>query len=259
MARIYLDRLKKKYPKGTVTGKKYQELIQEILQENSEKLNNRLYKLTDDHYTKQNKKITKKEKRFALPDLEEVIPRKTISVRKSAEKGSLITDDLRDKLSQRLKETLKQKGLERQRGELTGTLKKEVLAEFENNIKKTFVNYTKKDPKFKVPGNVRNIATTELRSAIAEVKSEYNQKILEKNPDAQMTKTWIHNMGLLKDPDNARDGHVDLNGVTLLYNEMFKIKDEGRVWETPHPHHKSLPAGQVIGCQCELQYRVSKT
>ena len=258
MTRIYLDRLKKKYPKGTVTGKKYNNLVQEILKENSEKLNNRLYKITDDNYSKQNNNITKKEKRFALPDLEEVLPRKTISVRKSAEKGDLITDDLRDKLSQRLKETLKKKGLERKRGELTGTLKMEVLDDFEKSIKKTFVNYTKKDPKFGVPGNIRNIATTELRSAVAEIKSAYNKKILEKNPDTRMTKTWIHNKGLLKNKNNARTSHVKLNGVTISYNELFKINDEDGIFETPHPHHESLPVGQVIGCQCEIQYRVSK-
>ena len=119
MARIYLDRLKKKYKKGSVTGSKYKNLIEEIMVENSKRLDSSLLKITDDHYKKQNKKIKKVEKRFRLPDLEEVIPRKTIGVKKAAEKGSLITDDLRDKLSLRLKETLKQKGVERRAGSLT--------------------------------------------------------------------------------------------------------------------------------------------
>jgi len=258
MARIYLDRLTKKYSPGTVRTGKYRKLVEEIMEENTTKLNRTLFKITDDHYKKENKRITKKEKRFSLPELEDVLPRKTISVRKSAEKGSLITDDLRDKLSTRLKETLKKKGLETKTGKMAGTLKKEVLAEFEQNIRKTFVNYTKKDPKFKVPGNVRNIATTELRSAVAEIKSEYNKTILEKNPDAKMTKTWIHNMGVLKSRKNARQGHVKLNGKTIGFDKMFTIWGDEGVYEAPYPHHSSLPAGEVIACQCEILYRVKK-
>lgn len=227
----------------------------EIIAHNTEQVSKKVAKISKDSYIKQVDKMSGKFKRLAVPDLSDVLPKRSVFMRKAADKGNLITDNLRDKLTKDLRAIIADPKYTRKRGELTGTLKASAIKDFEDSIKQTFENYTKRDSRIGVPKNVHTIAVTEIRSVTNQIRNEYTMQMVKNNPEVEARKQWRHNGRLVKE---GRQSHVDLDGTEIGSNEKFEVLDEqsGRVYMAEHPHAESLPAGSVIGCQCECQYFV---
>lgn len=265
MASIFFRRLADKYGSQKLKGRKYQEMITEILAHNNEKAGRAIGRLTNKNYMDSVKKLTKeKEKAVKLPNISEVLPKRSVFLIKGADTGSIISVDLRDRLQKTLRSKLKEwdstgeKRMEIQRGTTTGKINNKLVVEFEKAIKETFVNYTKRDPSIGVPKNVHNIAVTEIRSTVGTMKAEYKNKLKEKNPNLKMTKTWMHNRSLSKVP---RKTHMVLHGYTIPDDERFYVEREnGSGYDyMDRPHDPTAPPGQNITCNCDIIYRAIVT
>ena len=120
MSKIHLDRLKAKYPhilkEGNVKGEIYRALMTEIIAHNTEQVSKKVAKISKDTYTKQVDKMSSKFKRLAVPDISDVLPKRSVFMRKAADKGNLITDALRDKLTKDLREIIAKPEYTRRRG-----------------------------------------------------------------------------------------------------------------------------------------------
>lgn len=256
MSKIHLDRLGKKY-QGKVTGSKYESLMTQIIASNSESVSKAILRLSDEALTKQTKRIPKGGKILTLPDITEVLPKKSVFSRKAAEKGKLLTDNLRNKITNDLREVLDQPNYIRQKGKFKGQLKASVISDFEKKITDTFTNYTKRDPKFGVPKNIHAIAVTETRAVTNNIKDEYMNAVINVNPDTVLYKTWIHNTSLVKEP---RKHHERLNGKSIKNEQSFLLKNKktNQSYTAKYPHDPSLPPGEVIACQCECIYEIRR-
>lgn len=269
MAKIHIDRLQKKYEGVKVSGNNYAELVKQILDTNIGNVERSMSRKAAKKWNEFSEKRfrTDREIRLVLPASEEVIPPRALQILKAAEKGELIRDTLRDKLTKDLRETLfafdDQKYITG-RGALAGRINPRLVAEYEKKIRGTFQNYTKKDPKFGVPKNVKTIATTEVRSAVNNVKNTYTNRMIESNPNLIVKKTWIQNRSKSKEP---RQGHNQINGVTIDYNDFFKVpllvKRKGRyvlqeVSLMRHPHDPAVDRAQNINCHCDFDIKVLK-
>ncbi len=261
MASSYFKRLQKKYGKENLTGKKYNKLIQEILTHNNTKISRAMGRLSDKNYRDNIRRLSKKKQKIIkLPDIEEVLPKRSVFLIKAADSGKSITDTLRTRLEKDLRSTLENfqklglSKMEIQRGQATGKINPKLIAEFQKSITQTFESYTKKDKVTGVPGQIRNIAITEIRSTVGMMKEEYNKKLLQKNPDMKMTKTWLHNRRLSKKP---RKTHMALHKIMIPIENKFKVdrEKESGYDMMSRPHDPAAPAGQVIGCSCDIVYR----
>lgn len=272
MAKVHIDRIIAKYnikpdPIKGYAGKLYRELINHIIAQNTDNMNKNIVKMNRDGWNKALSKITPKEKKFILPDISDVLPKRAIEIRKAATRGQLVSNTLRDTLTKNLRESLNQftditgeATYIRRRGAKAGTINPKLIKDFEDRITTTFTNYTKRKKGELYPANIKAIATTEMRSAINEMKSIYVNKLREKNPDLIFKKVWIHNRSLSNEP---RRGHEKLNGISIDANEKFKVevykKIKGkliyiRTELMEHPHDPNASAENVISCNCDLEY-----
>ena len=265
MAKIHLDRLRKRYG---YTGKSYRELVQQILLNNNKSVSASMATLSAEQWEKAKQKI-KKGHSFVLPSLHEVMPEKKEQILKTAQAGDLISDTLHDRLAKELRGVLdsftpktNEQAYITRRGATAGKINPKLIAEYQKNIRSIFQNYTRRNPEFGMPSNVKNIAVTEVRSAIGTIRKQYMTKLTQKNRDKKFFKTWIHNprLSLI-----SRPGHAALNNKTIPYHDNFTIKiyEKKAVRYIPHgsiaafaPHDKALPANQVIGCNCDLVFSV---
>jgi hypothetical protein len=265
MASIFFKRLEKKYEyfsaAGKLKGQKYQEMITEILAHNNEKAAKAVNRLTDNNYKKSVKKLSKKkEKTIKLPDVSEVLPKRSVFIIKGADTGKAIGDKLRDKLQKDLRQVLKKfdgtgkQRMETRRGVSTGKINNELVKMFEQQITDTFKNYTKRDKSLGVPKNIHNIAVTEIRSTVNTIKTEYKNNLLKKNPNLKGTKTWKHNRSLSKKP---RQSHIEQDGITIDDNDFFLVgrEDKSGFDRMDRPHDPIAPPGQNITCNCDIIYR----
>jgi len=252
MAKIHVSRLKKRY--GDFTDLK--DLMSKIIDKNSRSITRAVVRQSNENIEKENRRVTDKEKAINLPDLDDVY-NKSVHLRKAGERGKVMTDNLRAKLTQDLRDILKQDKYMKTRGTVAGTMKAEAIKEFQDSIKSTFENYTKTDPSIGVPSNIRNISVTEMRSVVNQTKDDYVNQILSKNENVDVYKTWRHNRALSKNP---RKHHQELNGVKLHYNQNFELYDakNKRRSSAPYPHYPALPASEVIGCSCEIVYTIER-
>ena len=271
MSKIHLDRLKKRYPNTNWTGKKYNELIQKIMIENTKEMDKKLYEITESGFKKTLSRITTKEKRLVVPDLKEIKPLSAISTVKAAQKGKLLTDELRGRLTSGLRETLNQftpktgeLSYLKRRGAKAGQINTNLSKEFEVKIKNIFQNYIKKDPKYGVPANIKNIAVTEVNGSLNSIKRTYVQKLSEHNPDLKIRKKWLHFGQLSKEP---RQGHRKMAELKpkkideVYYVPLFK-KSKGtyrrtRLDKMVGAHDQTAPPDQNIGCHCDMEYLIS--
>lgn len=255
---IFFGRIKKKYGDDLLKGKRYEEMISEIVAQNNEKISRAVGRISNNQYQKQLKKLSAdKAKTVKLPDISEVLPKRSVLLIKGAQSGKIISETLKKRLEKDLREVLKEfegPKMEVQRGRTTGKMKPELVAAFQDKIKETFEGYTKKDPSIGVPGNIRNIAVTETRSTVNAIRDEYVKKLLKKNKNLEMVKTWKHNRKLSKKP---RQSHMRLDGQTIPYEDLFKVDNEktGGFDNMLRPHDPAAPPEQVIGCSCEAIYK----
>ncbi len=257
----FLDRIKDKYG---FTGGKYQDLITQIIDRNTTNISKAVAKVSKENYERGLKKIKKAEKRFIIPDISEVLPNRDIMVRKAADKGKLITDTLRDDLSQKLRDVLtistpktQEARFLARRGKTAGRISPTIINEYEKQITGVFSEYTKKGKSEKVPSNIHSIAVTEIRSTVNDIKNEYATTIVEKNNgQVIMKKTWIHNPRLSRKP---RLHHVEMNGHSIPLDEMFLVGNEkGGSTSMRYPHDPAAPPEQVISCNCDVEYFAQK-
>lgn len=256
MAKVHLDRLQSKYKDIPVKGKVYEHLVNTILEVNTGNIQRKMSRMTEDKF----KKKMKKDSRFVLPDITDVLPKRAVLIRKAAEKGNLIRDTLRDQLTKDLRDTLKdfpEESFTTRRGTTAGRINKKLIDQFEQKITETFEGYTRKDKKFGMPKNIHTIAVTEVRGTVNEIKKIYVDKFQEKNPDAKIKKRWIQNRSLSKNP---RRGHDEVNGKIISFDKQFKVPfyrivrgkriKEG-ITMMDHPHSPGAPAVQVVNCSCD--------
>ena len=250
MSKIHLKRLEEKYGTDKITGPKYQHLMTQIIASNSENISRAVLRLQDDKFRTSS---PVKSRALSLPDITDVLPKRSVFTRKAADRGKMMTDNLRDQLTKNLRDVLNRPDYIRRRGSLTGTLKDSVIKDFEKSIKTTFENYTKGY----IPANVKTIAVTEVRSTVNNIKDEYMSELRKKNDDLIMTKVWKHNGKLVK---QARMHHREMNGVEIDYEKEFVMfnKKSGQVVKCMYPHQAGLPPEEVIGCQCEVVYKFEK-
>ena len=258
MAKIYLNRILNKF---AWTGHNYRVLMSGLIADNAQRIHNSVLQVDHKILENQMKKVRVKEQALNLPRLSDVIKPQSQWTRKGADRGKLITDNLKDKLSKDLRTILDKPEYMRQRGKLTGTLKNQALLDMRETMKETFRNYTKVDPTIGIPKNIKAIVSTELRSVVNQTKQEYNQKLLQANPDIVIMKKWIHNGNVWGSNDyKARKHHRDLHGDEVAYADNFILwnKKAGTRYSVPYPHYETLPPEEVINCNCETQYRARK-
>lgn len=271
MAKLHLDRLKKKFAGLKVSGNNYKELIKEIISVDTGNVQRKIMRITNDKFSKVAKKYRAREIRMVLPGKEDVFPKHAVHVRKAAESGELISDSLRDQLTKALRERLNtfsgktgEQSFVVRRGAKAGQINKKLLTGFEQDITDIFTNYTKKDKKIGMPKNIHTIAVTEVRSSINEIKGEYVNKLLEKNPELEIKKKWVQNRNLAKEP---REGHSRVNGKVVKFNEYFTVpiykivkgkNKKAGMTLMKYPHDPQAPADQVIGCNCDYDIIITK-
>lgn len=262
MASVFFNRLKNKYDGRKIQGKQYEEVIQDILAHNNEKIGNAIGRLSKENYENELKRIPKTKSGIVkLPDLSEVLPKRSVFLIKAAQNGKIITDDLRTSLEKNLRDTLSKytaagkPRMEIQRGKTTGRINTQLIADFQKAITKTYESKTKKNKNLGVPSNIKQIAITETRTTINSIKREYNQKLIEKNPYLIMMKTWIQNKRLAINP---RMSHDAKNGETIPMNQLFSVaREQSGGFDYMHgPHDKKGSAENVIGCNCDIIYKV---
>lgn len=252
MARVALTRLKKKYG----SFKSYGELCSLIIADNHKKIATKVSRMNNDVFEAERARVKNKEKIINTPPLEDLLPKHTEAI-KSKDRGKLMSDRLKAKITEDLRNIIKDPKYQRTRGKLTGTLKEQAIADFQAKIKHTFENYTKIDPKYGVPSNIRNIATTEVRTVVNTTKDLYMDQLLRRNSDVHITKTFKHNGRMSK---VSRPHHAELDGVTIPKAHLFLMYNKltGKTLSFMYPHDKSLPPEETIGCNCEVIYRVEK-
>ena len=265
MAKIDLDRLTTKYgfDRDDITGQNYRVLVRDIIANNDQEISGAIARKSDEHWNKSVARVRRR-RRFILPDVSDVVPTADQSVLKAAEQGNQISDTLRDKLTADLRSTLAEFRTQvtdepaflRRRGTRAGTVNPKVIDLYQNKIRETFEAYTKVDPAFGVPGNVKTIAVTEVRTAVRSVKKAYTEQLLERNRNLRAQKKWIQNKSLARKP---RPGHTAVSGQTIGYHEKFQVplyQGDRQIGISlmDGPHDANAPPSQVIGCNCDIEY-----
>jgi hypothetical protein len=271
MAKQDRERLRRKFGATNLKGERLNNLMDEVLSFNSEAVGRRITNINKKTWDKSLRKITPKEKTFILPDVSEVLPKQSVFAIKSAERGKLIRQTLKDSLNKNLRDTLKvftpktgEQSFITRRGTTAGKLNPKLIKDFQKTITGTFQNYTKKDPRYGVPSNIRNIAVTEMRSVTNDLNEQYVNTLRQKNADLVFQKGWQQNRTLSKEP---RLGHSKVDGKKIGIDDLFRVplykKVRGRnilieMTLMRRPHDQTARAEQVIGCNCELKYTVRR-
>lgn len=249
-----LDRLRKRY---NYTGGSLTELMKEVILFNSQKITNKVARITLSDMNKSAKRLKNRAgKKILIPELNEIFPGRSIFVRKAVEKGKLISDTLRGKLTKNLRDAMKENGLVSTRGVTAGKATQKLINDFEQRTVSTFKSYTKRDPKFKMPGNVHQIAVTEVRSSVNQIKQSSIKRLSEKN-GLTTVKSWIHNRSLSKKPrGNHRKMEIISRKSPVPIEEPFVLppNKKGDRVKMLHPHDPNAPAIEVIGCNCDVEY-----
>lgn len=257
MSKIHLDRLARKYgfnPKAKdFKGPKYRTIISDIIANNTEMIGRRVAEISKDKLKRSSKNVIRADgRRMVLPDVSDVLPKRSVFVRKAAESGKLISESLRDKLTKHLRDVMKEDRLSVGTGKTAGRVNTKIIDEYQKRITRTFENYTKAGKLEKVPANVKAIATTEVRSTINDVKFQYAREVQKENDGIEMRKIWVHNPGMSM-AEFVRTGHRKMNGRMVKLSEPFSVPDEyGQITKMMHPHDPTAPPEQVINCKCDF-------
>jgi len=266
MPKVHLDRIKKRYG---WTGGKYQELMGKILAANSESIANAVGRMKVGRMKEVARKMGPKWRTLALPSLQEVLPKRSIFLKKGADHGALLTDSLREKLTKNLRDAMKEYETKAGKpayvklmGPSKGRVSEDFVNFFEGKIRETFDTYTKIDPSIGVPANIRAIAITEARGTINEVKHDYFERLAAKNPDVKVRKRWKHNPKLSE--TEPRPGHHEMNGKTIAIDDLFEVPAYEKIdgeWEPTggitlmaHPHDPHAGPEEIISCHCDMDY-----
>jgi hypothetical protein len=245
MATVHLRRLIEKYgfDHKNIRNESYKKLVTDILTNNTELLQKKIARQNNDFF---NQKATGKFKDIKTPDISTIIP-KSMKARKLAERGQLLTDTLRNKLTADLRQVLEKPEYIYKRGQLKGTLKQQAIDDFKVKIQDTLKKYK--------TSNIETIARTETIGAVNQVKQNYMEEFQDRNDDTEVIKIWRH--GKSKNP---RPHHLEMDGVSIGINDLFVLfdKETKKVIKTPYPHWDNLPPSESINCVCQCQYEMRK-
>ena len=249
MAKFHLDRLKQKYG---FTGESYRRLMTEIISNNTQAISRAMGRKLARSYKEAGRKFDKTDRRL-FPEVDEVLPKRSIFTRKAAINGVKITDTLKTRMDKNLRDTLKkfqdEGTLFIRRGPTATAVNPAAIQEFRNQIQETFLNYTKRNKEYGMPSNVSQIADTEVRSAVDEMKDAYTREFLKRNPDLIAEKVWRHNRRLSKTP---RITHQKANGQRVPFDDSFRLEGvRGGTVTMRFPHDPAAPPEEVIGCHCD--------
>lgn len=273
MAKIDWERIKAKYGTENVRAGKYRRLMTEVIAHNTEQIGNAIARLSQTNFNDAMRKVTSKEKRFIIPDVSRVVPQRSVYLRKGAERGKLLTATIRSSLVRDLRgvmEIMTDKTGEakyiRRRGAEAGTINPKIIDEYKKRIRSTFKNYVERGKIEAMPSNIKNIAVTEVRSTVNDIKYRYAVAFHEKNDgQVEAKKYWVHNRGLSETP---RLGHMEVSDITsrdpIPLNHSFVVPwyyDKGprmgqlrAIHRMRAPHDPDAIAEQVIGCNCDVQF-----
>lgn len=254
--KINFDRLKNRYG---YKKERLSSITAKIIEENQKRVQNKVARMTKKQMDVSFRRLGKKEKRMTFPKLEDVFPGRTILARKSAEKGKLISDTFRNELGADIRRAMKENPLTYERGISAGRVSRKLIDDVEAKITKRFDSYTQKDPRFKRPSNIRQIAITETRSAVTDIKEKYIEKLIDTN-NLVSKKRWKHNRSLSKEP---RQGHQELDMVTIDKKDSFDVNvyKKGVIVRTDkmsRPHDPLANVDQVVACNCDVDYFVKR-
>ena len=267
MSKIHLDRLKKSYSKQIRAGD-FQGVMNEIIANNHENIQRAVARVKVDEFSRVAAKVKRSTTRqLTVPALEEVLPKRSVYIRKGQEQGRLLTDTLRDQLTKDLRSSVAdflktgQGSMQYKKGEARGQINPKLIAQFREKIAGTFEGYTKPGATG-IPSNIDAIATTEVRSAIDDIKHTFNTRLQEQNAGKiQIVKTWHQHTSLARNP---RENHNAVDGITLPIDAYFQVprmqwvKGKGLavtgMTMMLHPHDPSAPVDQVVSCSCECVY-----
>lgn len=245
-------RLKGKYQ---WRGKKYRTLIKKILVENQEKIAESVLTTDKKRLANNIKEMLPKTKRgkiVKLPNVSNVI-RRSSSIIKAADNGELMSDSRRDDMRKIIKSILLDKKIDTRQG----TVKPSILKEVESKLGEYFETYTKNSPPYGVPKNLYNIAVTETRSFINNVKKEYMNKVSDDiaKDGFRVQKYWKHNTAMVR--KKPRKNHLAMNNKPADKNGFFEFIDfSGRKIKIENPHDIKLQPEDTITCHCEVIYRI---
>ncbi len=192
-----------------------------------------------------------KEKKIIMPELNVFAPDVTKEVKLRKIQGEKLSEDFRDSLLLDLRESMNEAGVTQKRGRFSGQQKKDLTTVYEKKITKRFEGYVKKNPKYKMPTNIHNIAVTEVRNAVSKAQEQYYKKFQKDNKIKKAFKTWIQHKNLSKVP---RVSHALVHGKKIATDALFSINSEEGLFDVFGPHDNKLPLGEKIGCHCELVY-----
>lgn len=267
MAKFHLDKLKKKYKGIDISGNVYSDIVKQIIENNSVNIQNKIFKMSTDKWKGFTEKYRpSRETKLVMPLEENVFPKRGIQIRKAAEKGKFITETLRDSLTKDLRKSLFDEDMPylKKRGVTAGRINPDLIKQFEKDIRGTFKNYSKKDPKLGVPSNVHGMAVTEVRGVINDTKNMFTKEMINNNPHLIIKKKWIQNRNLAKRP---RRGHSVVDGTIIDFDDFFKVplykEVSGKYIKIAthlmrYPHDPTAILEQVIGCNCDYDVIVSK-
>jgi hypothetical protein len=273
MAKIHESRIVKKYGdiKDKFSGfmekillRNYEDIRRKTITIQSSLLTNQLKAVKQEIAQQKNlsetmRKIRVQEHAINIPV--SIADARIIWAEKAKERGKMISDSLKEQITNNIKSVISKPEYTRARGKLTGTLKDQAILDVRDRMKKTFKNYTKVDSTIGIPRNIKAIVTTETRSIVNQTKHDYTQRLINDNPDISVIKRWIHSGNVWGAKNyKPRRYHKALHGTEIPFDQKFKIRDEktSMVYLAYRPHDDSLPAEQVIGCQCNLQYIARK-
>lgn len=267
MAKLHSDRLKHKYGKH-LTDKNFAGLMDEVIANGHESIQHAVARVKVDELNRVAATVKRAQnKTLVVPNLEEVLPKRSVYIRKAQEQRRIMSDTLRDQLTKDLRESVAdflktgEGSMQYKQGARRGQINPKLVADFRKKITATFEGYTKPDATG-VPANINVIAETEVRSAIDDIKHTFNERLQERNQGKlRIMKTWIHHPSFSTEP---RSNHREMNGITVPMDVPFMvprmkwIRGQGmrEIGITPmkHPHDPDAPPDMVIACHCECRY-----
>ena len=151
MSKLHLDRLKKEYGVQLSKGD-YQSVMSQIIANSHENVQRAVARVKIDELNRTAERINRSStKQIAVPNIEEVLPKRSVYARKGIEQGRIISDTLRDKLTKDLRDTVSQylqtgkNSMQYKKGERRGKINPELVKQFRARIEQTYSAYTKPD------------------------------------------------------------------------------------------------------------------
>lgn len=233
--------------------------MSELLEKYNENIHRAVYRVKADRLTDTISRSKRLRGKITIPQLDEVLPKRSISTKKVKEQGKIISQTLYDRLSKDLRDTLDQEQWYQAKGGRAGSMRKGLQESLQERMKETFESYTGK-----TPGNLRNIVVTESRSALNEINRQFMARLMRKNPHLKGWKVWVQNRAWAKHPRTNHSIGALLRsnpkgkrmkwGVGVPLNEQFTLQTKSGIIKTDGPHDATLPAEEVVGCNCEQKY-----